>query len=111
MSHHPWGRTVKIFGIQSPRNAHSCEEHPISGSVLQEDSVVRLRKVQVLIEGKEESAIAAFWVSDGVDRCRVGYLPKYHVTNWMSLEGTLAQITEILTGFYLKIKSLCLVVT
>ena len=97
MSHHPWGRTVEIFGIQSPQNGHSCKEHPICGRVLQEDLVVRFRKVQVLIEGKKESAIAAFWVSDGVDRCRVGYLPKYHVTHWKSLEGALAQITEIYT--------------
>ena len=95
MSHHPWGRTVEILGIQLPRNGRSCEEHHICGHVLQEDSVVCFRKVQVLIDGKEESAIAAFWVSDGVDRCRVGYLPKYHVTHWKSLEGALAQITEI----------------
>ena len=45
------------------KNGRSCEEHPICGHVLQEDSVVHFRKVQVLIEGKEESAIAAFWVS------------------------------------------------
>ena len=99
MSHHPWGRTVEIFGIQSPGNGCSCEEHPICGCVLQEDSVVRFRKVQVLIDGKEESAIAAFWVSDGVDRCRVGYLPKFHVTHWKSLEGALAQIKEIYTEY------------
>ena len=97
MSHHPRGRTVEILGIISPRNGRSCKEHPICGRVLQEDLVVHFRKVQVLIDGKEESAIAAFWVSDGVDRCRVGYLPKYHVTHWKSLEGTLAQITEIYT--------------
>ena len=97
MSHHPCGQTVKILGIQLLRNGHSCKEHPICGHVLQEDPVVHFRKVQVLIDGKEESAIAAFWVSDGVDRCRVGYLPKYHVTHWKSLEGALAQITEIYT--------------
>ena len=90
MSHHPWGRTVEILGIISPQNGCSCKEHPICGRVLQEDSVVHFRKVQVLIDRKEESAIAAFWVSDGV-------LPKYHVTNWKSLEGALAQITEIYT--------------
>ena len=84
MSHHPWGPTVKILGIQSPR---SCEEHPICGHVLQEDSVVRFRKVQVLIDGKEESAIAAFWVSDGAGRCRVGYLP-----NIMSNTGSLWKV-------------------
>ena len=97
MSHHRWGRTVKILGIQSPQNGCSCEEHPICGHVLQEHSVVCFRKVQVLIDGKEESVIAAFWVLDGVDRCRVGYLPIFHVTHRKSLEGALAQITEIYT--------------
>ena len=97
MSHHTWGRTVDILGIIFPRNGHSCKEHPICGRVLQEDSVVHFRKVQVLIDGKEESVIVAFWVSDGVNRCRVGYLPKYHVTHWKSLEGALAQIAEIYT--------------
>ena len=90
MAQHPWGRMIKIFGIESPTNRHSCEEHVICGSVLQDNVVVRLRKVQVLIEEKEETAIAAFWVSDGVDRCRVGYLPKFHVKHWKLLEGALA---------------------
>ena len=63
MAQHPWGRTIEIFDIESPTNECSYEEHVICGSVLQDDGVVRLRKVQVLIEGKEETAIAAFWVS------------------------------------------------
>ena len=95
MAQHPWGRTIEIFGIESPTNGRSCEEHVVCGSVLQDDVVVRLRKVQVVIEEKEEAAIAAFWVSDGVDRCRVGYLPKFHVKHWKLLEGALAQIIEV----------------
>ena len=95
MVQHPWGCMIEIFGIESPTNGHSCEEHAICGSVLQEDVVVRLRKVQVLIEEKEETAIAAFWVSDRVDRCRVGYLPKFHVKHWKLLEGALVQIIEV----------------
>ena len=50
MAQHPWGRTIEIFGIESPTNGRSCEEHVICGSVLQDDVVVRLRKVQVVIE-------------------------------------------------------------
>ena len=60
MSHHPWGRTVEIFGIQSPGNGRSCEEHPICGLVLQEDSVVRFRKVQVLIEERKSLRLQLF---------------------------------------------------
>ena len=95
MSIHPLGQTIEIFGIDSPTNGRSCEEHRICGHVLQEDVVVRFRKVQVLIKEKEESAIAAFWVSDGIDRCRVGYLPRHHVKHWKRLEGCLAQIIEV----------------
>ena len=95
MVQHPWGHMIKIFGIESLTNRCSCEEHAICGSVIQDDVVVRLRKVQVLIEGKEETAIVAFWVSDGVDRCRVGHLPKFHVKHWKLLEGALAQIIEV----------------
>ena len=39
--------------------------------VLKLDSIVRLRKVQVWIHRREETAITAHWVTDGVDRCRV----------------------------------------
>ena len=74
MSHHHWGQTVKIFGIESPTNGRCCEEHTICGAVLREDCVVRFRKVEVIVNEKEESAIAAFWVSDGVDWCCIGFL-------------------------------------
>ena len=46
-----------------------------------EDDVLRLRKVQAQMNQQEQSAIAAFWVSDGIDRCRVGYCPKVYVKN------------------------------
>ena len=40
-----------------------------------EDVVLRFCKVEVVVDGKEESAIiAAYHVSDGIDRCRVGLL-------------------------------------
>jgi hypothetical protein len=95
MATHPSGETVKILGIASPTNGRSCEEHEICGSVLDCDVVVRLRKVQVVVSGKEESAIGVFWVSDGIDRCMVGFLPRHHIKHWKKYEGVLAQITEI----------------
>ena len=80
MSHHHWGQTVEIFGIESPTNGHCCEEHTICGAVLTEDCVVRFRKVQVFVNEKEESANAVFWVSDGVDWCHIGFLPQHQFT-------------------------------
>ena len=73
----------------------SCNKHNICGSVLAEDVVVRFRKIQVIADGKEESAIAAFLVSDGIDRCRVGFLQRHLVKHSKQYDGVLAQITEV----------------
>ena len=81
--------------MNSPTNGRSCEEHCICGEVVIEDVVLRLRKVQVQINQQEQSAIAAFWVSDGIDRCRIGYLPKAYVKNWKQYDGALVQVIEI----------------
>ena len=67
MSYHPHGATVKLVGVNSPTNRQSCEEHPICGEDVIEDVVLHLRKVQVLINQQEQSAIAAFWVLDGIE--------------------------------------------
>ena len=63
-----------------------------------EDVVLRLRKVQVQMNQQEQSTIAVFWVSDGIDRCRVGYLPKVYVKNWKQYDGGLVQAVEVYSG-------------
>ena len=95
MAHHPTGETVEILGLNQATNGCSCPDHENCGSVVKPDVVVRLRKVQVIIQGKEESAIAAYWVTDGIDTCRVGFLPKHCVRHWTLYEGRLAQVTEM----------------
>jgi hypothetical protein len=57
--------------------------------------VVRLRKVQIDIDGREETAIAAVWVTDGIDRCRVGYLPRHCVRHATRYDGKLAQVVDM----------------
>ena len=64
--------------------------------VIEEDVVVRLRKMQIRNNiGKEETAIAAFHVTDGIDQCRVGFLPRHFVPHAFSFDGVLAQVTEV----------------
>ena len=60
--------------------------------------VLHLRRVQVLINQQEQSAIAAFWVSDGIDHCCIGYLPKVYVKNWKQYDGALVQVVEVYSG-------------
>ena len=89
MAHHPTGETMEILGLNQATNGCSCPDHENCGSVVKPDVVVCLRKVQVTIQGKEESAIAAYWVTDGIDSCCVGFLPKHCVRHWTLYEGRL----------------------
>ena len=86
---------VEIVGTSAANNGRSCKEHNVCGSVLALDQVVCFRKVQVLLDGKEESSIAVYWVTEGVDRCRIGFLRKFAVKHWQHYEGRLGQIVDI----------------
>ncbi len=57
MATHLPGIVVEIVGRLMGNHGCSCEEHAVYGSVLDEDMVVLLLKVQVLVEGCEETAI------------------------------------------------------
>ena len=67
------------------------------GCVLAEDTLVRLQKHQVFINGHEQSAVGVSWVSDGVDQCLVGFLHCHQVKHLNKLEGALCQVMEVYT--------------
>ena len=58
---------------------------------------MRLRKLELMVEGKEETVIAAIWVTDGVDRCRCGFVPRHMVKHAARYDGALAQVTRVLS--------------
>lgn len=95
---HPTGISVEIVGLEEGSTGRSCERHGVCGCVVEHNTVVRFRRLQVLDEEEEdieETAIAAFWVSDGIDSCRVGYLPRHCIKHWRQYEGKLAQVIEM----------------
>ena len=53
---YPTGITVNLVGTECCGTGRTCEEHPICGVVIALDVVVRIRVVQVEIEGQEEQA-------------------------------------------------------
>ena len=73
---HPVGITIDTVGIEADNRGRSCEEHDVCGRILEENAVVRIRHVQILVDGSEESALAVYWIADGIDRCRVGFLQR-----------------------------------
>jgi hypothetical protein len=44
----------------------------------------------------EETAVAAYWVTDGVDRCRVGFLPRHCIRQCTYFDGRLVQVVAML---------------
>lgn len=94
--HHPTGVLVDVVGINSSNRGRSCEEHEVCGSVLELDTVVRIRKVQIVVDKVEQSALAVYWITDGVDRCRVGFLPRHLIKHASNYDGKLAQIVDFL---------------
>ena len=92
---HPVGISVDIVGIEEGSCGRSCEEHGVCGTVLEENAVVRIRHVQILVDGSEESALAAYWIEDGIDRCHVGFLPRHLLKHWKEYDGRIAQIVEM----------------
>ena len=60
------------------------------------DSLVQFCQVHVLIDDVEETALAVYLVSEGIDRHRVGFLRRFLVKHKKKYDGRLAQITDIL---------------
>ena len=54
--------------------------------------------MQVEADGKEEHAIAVYWITGGIERCRVGFLPRYLVKHEKDYDGKIAQVTTLLQG-------------
>ena len=94
MAHHPSPIVIHIAGTEADDPGRSCEEHLCCSEVLQEDVVVPLRRVQIQVGGKEETAIAAIWVTDGIDRCRVGFLQHHMMKHASRYDGAPAQVTK-----------------
>jgi hypothetical protein len=66
--------------------------------VLKEDIVVRLQKIQLMVEGKEETAITAIWVTGGIDRCHVGFVPRHMMRHAARYDGALRQVTRVFSS-------------
>ena len=65
MACHLSGITFDVVCLRASSNGRSCEKHECCGVALEKDMVIRIREEQVLIDGKEQKALAAYCVSGG----------------------------------------------
>jgi hypothetical protein len=99
MVFHPPGIVLEIVGTEAGDQGCTCKEHTINcGEVLEQDVVVHLWKVQVVVDGREETAIAAIWVTEGINRCSVGFLKHPMVQHAACFDGGLAQVTHVFSS-------------
>ena len=74
------GRVVDIVGIAIGDRGRSCEEHvAFCGVVLAPDVLICMVKEEIVVEGRIETVVSAYWVTDSIERCRVGFLPRFMV--------------------------------
>ena len=92
---HPSGIVIDIVGMEMSCLGRLCDEHKICSKVLEADVVVRLRKIQLMVEGNEEMVITAIWVTDRIDCCRIGFVPCHMVQHAARYDGALAQVTHV----------------
>jgi hypothetical protein len=101
---HPSGIIVNIVGTNRGDRGRRCEEHDVCGlAVLAEDVLVRVRKEQILVPDniagkgkmKEQTALTVNWVSDGIDRCRVNFLPQAYNAQGRLWNGVLCQVVSV----------------
>ena len=99
MVFHPPGIVVAIVGTEvGDHRADLAKSTPLTVARCWSQMVVRLRKVQLMVEGREEMAISAIWVTDGMDRCRVGFLSRHLVKHATCYDGSLAQVTLVFSA-------------
>jgi hypothetical protein len=92
---HPTSVVVEILGTEMGDRGHSCEEHSKCSEVMAKDLVVGLWNVQIWVERREETVIAAYWVTEGVDCCHVGFLPCHMVRHAAGYNGVVVQDTRV----------------
>jgi len=102
----PMATVLEIVGMTKADCGRRCQEHSCCGKeVLVEDVVVRLRREQILVPNRlgrgyrEETAYTVNWVTDGQDRCRVGFLPRAYVAQGGLFDGVLCQVVSIGNAF------------
>ena len=71
---HQTGIVVDISRTEETSQGRTCDDGKTAcGSLLVTDSLVRFHKVQVVIDGVEETALPVYLITEGIDRCWVGF--------------------------------------
>jgi hypothetical protein len=101
LSYHPDGLTVDIVGLIASDRGRNCDDHPFCREIVKLDVVVCFCCEMIHVAGgpdggpgREELAIVVYWVTDGIDACPIGFLPRHMNHHAARYDGVLGQITD-----------------
>ncbi len=89
--------SVDIVSTEEGNCGWSCHVHSYCGQVLDVGSVVRVKLEKNFFKGSTKPTLACYWVHDGCAQCKVGFLPHHLVAHAANYDGSLLQITEVLS--------------
>ena len=75
-------RDIEIYGLAGSSNGRHCAFHPCCGTQVVVEDILRIKRVVIdLSEDLTEEALATVVIKDGVERCTVGFVPRFLVNN------------------------------
>ena len=84
-----------VVGTEMGCRGRSCQAHPICGIQVHEGTLLRLRLVDLCVEGLAEVAIAVYLDKEGQDGCRVGFAPRHLIHHYREYDGALARCIAV----------------
>ena len=91
------GSQVEVVGTTESQRGQSCHEHYCCGTVLlRVGSYVCFRKTQFAWrDGDEENTLEVYFLEEGLQTCKVGYLGKHLAFRADLYDGLCARINEV----------------
>jgi hypothetical protein len=87
---------VQLYGLQRSTSGRSCDKHECCGAYVELNTVVRLKKVIILLNRELRYTIKGVVLEGGKETCTVGFTPRFYSADQLNfLDGKLCQISEL----------------
>lgn len=101
---------IEIVGLAHHSNGRSCTLHEVCGRHVMVGDVLRLVKTVVTVNNIPEEGIVCVKVIDGVDSCKVGFVPRMmasldRVQNHLNKFVVVKELYESSDNSYKRVKS------
>ncbi len=88
---------VEIVGLLEANNNRACEQHKVCGQTVVKGSLLNLKPCVIVNEsGRNEYAISANIMLDGIETCTVGFVAREFHPFRARYEHKLVQVIELL---------------